>query len=174
MTLTIKMPATLPDGMTSATLAEAAARGISNALKRHFRARNQSSKHREGMPRSNFWAHVADSVQTEPHGNKALVSIDHEGVALHFEGGRISPKRGKALTIPLSPAVWDRNPREADPTREKLALVWPKGKSAGILKNKETGDAWYLLVSKADIPSDTSVLPQDATLERAGSDAINF
>lgn len=173
MVLRLEIPPQLPDGMSSRELTQAAARGISNALKRHFRAKNQSAKHRNGMPRSNFWSKVADATQTTMEGNTAVVLVDHEGVLLHLEGGTIYPKAGrKALAIPLVAAVWDQNPREYDSSREKLSLVWPKGSSAGTLRDKETGEAWYLLVAKANIPRDPGVVPADEELVQAGFDAM--
>ena len=185
MTLTLHIPSggarsssalSLPDGLTPSRLVEAAARGISNALKGHFRNRNSAAKHREGMPRSNFWSHVADSVQTKASVGAstatAHVLVDHEGVVLHLEGGTVRPKTGKALAIPLVAAVFDQNPREFDPHHEKLSLVWPKGASAGTLRDKKTGEAWFLIVSKADIPADPSVLPSESYLIQAGMEAI--
>ena len=173
MTLTLKAPPTLPDGMSDRLLAEAGARGISNALKRHFRARNDGSRHRERMPRSNYWAHVRNSVQTASEGGRAIVSIDHEGVALHYFGGTVRPRQGKkALAIPLVAGVWDQNPREFDPSREKLVLVWPKGEKAGLLIDREKKQPTYLLVSKATHKADRTVLPPEESLVQAGLEAI--
>ena len=162
---------TLPDGMSSATLAQAAARGVSNALQRHFRARNSASRHREGFPRSNYWAHVAASVQVIPNGDTATVLIDHEGVALHWKGGTIQPKNAKALAIPLAPQVADQNPREFDPSRQLCALALRKGK-APILVEKATGRALWLLLRSASIMPDPSVIPPDSVLVQAGIDAV--
>lgn len=162
----------LPDNMSSEFLAQAAARGVSNALKRHFRARNVGSKHRDGFPRSNYWAHVADSVQTIPKGSAATVLIDHEGVSLHLKGGRVAPTRAKALAIPLAPQVADQNPREYDPGRTLCAMALRKGKPP-LLVEKKTGQAIWILLKSVNIKPDPSVLPADDALVRAGLDAIS-
>ena len=126
------------------------------------------------MPRSNYWSHVAQATQVIPSPPRAIVEIDHEGVLLHFQGGTIWPSQGhKALAIPLNPAVAGQNPREYDPSRQKFSLVWPKGSSAGTLRDKKTNEPYYLLVSKASIPSDQSVLPGDEALIAAGIEAIS-
>lgn len=172
MTLELKLQGvSLPDGMTSEMLSQAAARGVSNALIRHFRSRNASSKHREGFPRSNYWAHVAAAVQTIPKGDIATVLVDHEGVKLHWKGGTIVPTRAKALAIPLAPEVADTNPREYDPGRTLCALALRKGK-APLLVEKKTGRALWLLLKAAKIEPDPSAVPDDAVLIQAGRDAI--
>lgn len=163
----------LPDGMTSEMLVQAAARGVSNALQRHFRARNASARHREGFPRSNYWSNVADSVQTIPHGPRATVLIDHEGVALHWKGGTVRPTSAKALAIPLAPKVADINPREFDPGRTLCRIARSKGKGkAAVLVEKDTGTALWLLLRSASIKPDPSVIPPESALLQAGLDAV--
>lgn len=176
MTLELQLQGvSLPDGMTSEMLVQAAARGVSNALQRHFRARNASAKHREGMPRSNYWAHVADAVQTIAKGDKATVLVDHEGVMLHWKGGTVRPVKAKALAIPLAPEVADTNPREYGRGHTLLALVKRlvgKGK-APLLVDKATGRALWVLLKSATLNPDASVVPSEESLVQAGRAAIS-
>ena len=174
MTLELQLQGvSLPDGMTSEMLVQAAARGVSDALQRHFRSRNASSKHREGMPRSNYWAHVAASVQTIAKGDIATVLVDHEGVMLHWKGGTVRPVKAKALAIPIAPEVADTNPREYDSGRTLLALVLRKKKGkAPLLVDKATGRALWVLLKSASIEPDDSVVPPEESLVQAGRDAI--
>lgn len=154
-------------------LAQAAGRGVSNAVKRHLVDRDRSSRPADGMPRTGYYGDAANSVTTEVSGKSAVITIHKEGIALHYYGGVVYPTGGrKALAIPKAPATAGRRPAELDAGRQRLALVWPKGATAGTLRDKETGEVFYLLVAKATIPSDQSVLPSEAALMDAGSAAI--
>ena len=156
----------LPDDRT---LAEAGARGMMNLIYSHLLRRNASARRRAGMPKSDYWADAADSMKVEAAGKVGVVTIDKEGAALHYYGGIVYPTGGrKSLAIPVHPAVWDQRPAEYDPSHEKLSLVWPKGEKTGTLRDKETGEPYYILVAHATIPADRSVLPtEDALLDAA-------
>lgn len=162
-----------------AVLAQAGARGVSNLIVRHLRARPAN---RRGFPSSGYWADAADSVSVLPSsGGVAAVEIAKEGVALHYEGGTVLPKDGgKALAIPLAAEVYGKNPRkwsgfrrgdEADGD-DILQLFWPKNSAHGFLKHRDTGELYYLLVPKATIKADPGVLPSDGELEAAARDDI--
>lgn len=152
-------------------LAQAAGRGVSNAVKRHLVERDARGRS-DGLPRTGYYGDAASGVTTEVSGNRAVVTIHKEGVALHYYGGVVYPTDAKALAIPKSPATAGKRPAEADPDHTKFALVWPKGKTTGTLRDKETDEVVYLLVSKAEIKEDKTVLPTDAELESAGMSAM--
>ena len=65
-----------------------------------------------------------------------------------------------------------KRPGEFDPGRDKLALVWPKGSTTGTLRDRETGEVVYLLVSHATIKADETVLPTEEELRDAAFDAM--
>ena len=154
-------------------LAQAAGRGVSNAVKRHLVERDSRGRS-DGLPRTGYYGDAAGGVTTEVSGNRAVVTIHKEGVALHYYGGVVYPTDAKALAIPKSPATAGKRPKEFDPDRAKLALVWPKGSTTGTLRDKETDEVVYLLVSKAPIPADATVLPTDGELEGAAMDRIQY
>ena len=160
-------------------LAEAGARGVSNRIVRHLRARPAN---RRGFPSSGYWADAADSVSVLPSsGGVAAVEIAKEGVALHHEGGTVLPKDGgKALAIPLAAEVYGKTPREWSGFRrgdeagddDVLQLFWPKNSAHGFLKHRDTGDLLYLLVPSVTIRADRSVLPEDGELLDAAQEGI--
>lgn len=166
LTFKVKVPDNLV--ISAQDAADAAAFGVTELITQHLRDRNASSTHRAGFPKSDYWADAADSVQTTVSGSKATVTIEKEGVALHYEGGTVYPKK-KALAIPLDPVVADIWPSEAG---GELDVFWPKNSSHGFLKDPETSDLLWLLVPKATIPADRTVLPEDAAIEQAALDAI--
>lgn len=154
-------------------LADAWRFGIEVLIKKHLIARDESRPPNGLMPKSGFYANAAGAVRSSSSGNKAVVEIDQKGVALHFYGGIILPTNGhKALSIPKHPAVHDKKPSEFDPSRQILSLVWPKGNSAGTLRHKESGAVYYLLIPKATIPADPSVLPSEAEMLDAADKAM--
>ena len=152
-------------------LAQAAGRGVSNAVKRHLVERDSRGRS-DGLPRTGYYGDAASGVTTEVSGNRAVVTIHKEGVALHYYGGVVYPTDAKALALPKSPATAGTRPKEFDPDRAKLALVWPKGETAGTLRDKETDEVVYLLVSKAKIKEDKTVLPTEDEMFEAGKSAM--
>lgn len=175
MTLTFTIPvAALADVLpTPAEFAQAAGRGVSNKVKRHLVDRDAQSGRADGMPRTGYYGDAANSVTTEVVASRATVTIHKEGVALHYYGGVVYPTAGhKALAIPKSPATAGKRPAEFDPSHEKLALVWPKGSSTGTLRDKKSGDVFYLLVAHANIPADESVIPEETALGEAAIAAM--
>ena len=95
------------------------------------------------------------------------------GAALHYYGGIVYPTGGrKALAIPLAAEVAGMRPSEwsgfshGDEAGDDdiLQLFWPKNSSHGFLKHRDTGELLYLLISKAAIKADPSVLPDAAAL----------
>ncbi|MBR2941710.1 MAG: hypothetical protein IKC14_10435 [Kiritimatiellae bacterium] len=173
MHLTIEIPpAQLRDVLPSDhELAQAAGRGVSNIVKRRLVERDRRGRS-DGLPRTGYYGDAASGVTTEVSGSRAVVTIHKEGVALHYYGGVVYPTDAKALAIPKSIQGAGKRPAEADPDRTKFALVWPKGKTTGTLRDKETDEVVYLLVSKAKIKEDKTVLPTDAELESAGMAAM--
>lgn len=153
-------------------LAQAAGRGVSNVVKRHLVDRDGRGRS-DGLPRTGYYGDAAGGVTTETAGDVAVISIPKEGMALHYYGGVVYPTNGhKALAIPKTAAAAGRRPAELDPSRQKLALVWPKGEKTGTLRDEESGEVFYLLVAKATIPADTTVLPPESDMEAAASAAM--
>lgn len=146
--------------------AEAAALGVSELVVQHLRDKNAATTRPDGFPKTDYYADAADSVTTQVSGGKAIVTIEKEGVALHYWGGTVHPKK-KALAIPIDPSVAGIWPSEHG---GELAVVWKKGERSGLLM--EDDKALYRLVHSATVPADKSVLPTDDDIERAATDAI--
>lgn len=148
--------------------AQAAEMAVTDVVARNFEAHDSVAKHRAGFRKSDYWMDAADATVSRVAGSKVIVECDKEGVALHYEGGTVYPKK-KALAIPLDPIVGDVWPSEVP---GELDVFWPKNSSHGFLKDPETSDLLYLLVPKATIPADKSVLPSDEQILQAALDAI--
>jgi len=154
-------------------LAKAGGRGISNAVKRHLVARDEARPPKDAMPKSGYYGKAASGVTTDAHGNIAVVTVPKEGMALHYYGGVVYPTAGhKALAIPKVAATAGKRPADYDPDRSKLALVWPKGSKTGTLRSRDNGEVFYILVRKAKIEADKTVMPTDGELENAAIAAM--
>lgn len=153
----------IPDAHVAA---EAAVRGVEALIIEHLRKRNDGTQpNRWGMPKTNYYADAAKNVEASVDGAIVRVEIDHPGISLHYEGGTVYPKK-KALAIPIDPAV---------------AGIWPSEYSqdhklfktpGGALGDAETGKILYILLPKATIPADPSVLPTDTEIFGAVEEAL--
>ena len=170
--LTVKSPARLPDGMTSRTLSLAAAQGVQVSVVRHLRRRHSTASRRAGFPQSGYWLDAAASTTTAPAGDAAEVTVEKEGVALHYHGGTVHPVKGKALAIPIDPSVAGKNPRELNGISDTLALLWPKNSDHGYLKDKNTSELLYLLVGATHHKPDRSVLPEEGEMAAEAEEAM--
>lgn len=164
--------------------AEKAGKRVADLVIKHLRKKNDSTKPSPfGMPKSNYYAKAADTVQYETAGNKFTVSVGTDstdknakgmGIALHYHGGTVYPKK-KALALPIDPAVAGIWPSEAGSIAtggaddERYALIWPKGSKHGFIKDTETNDLLWLLLPKATIPADPTVLPTDEGIANAAT-----
>lgn len=143
---------------------------------------------RLGAPHSKFLEYASGRVAGSPLGqttqlesadeNGALIAIKNTpGLSRAFHDLRITPKKAKALTIPLSRVSY--NKRVADLRREGHEIFRPKGtnilaeaKSAKSSKDgKPALRPLYALVHSVTIPKDEGLLPQDSQIRDWAVDA---
>ena len=154
--------------------AEAAVRGVEALIIDHLRNKNTTTQpNRYGLPKTNYYADAAKNVEASVDGATVRVEIEHPGLALHYEGGTVYPKK-KALAIPVDPSVAGIWPSEANAfaNDDEYALVWPKNSSHGFIKDTDQNRLLWLLVPKATIPADKTILPDDETTLKAAEDAV--
>ena len=153
----------IPDAHVAA---EAAARGVEALIIEHLRKKNDGTNpNRNGLPKTNYYADAAKNVAAGVTSNKVNVEIDHPGISLHYEGGTVYPKK-KALAVPVDPAVAGIWPSEY--SRDHQLFKTP----GGALGDAETGKILYILLPKATIPEDKTVLPDDAAIFNAVENAL--
>ena len=161
----------IPDAHVAA---EAAVRGVEALIIEHLRKKNDGTKpNRNGLPKTNYYADAAKNVEASVVGATVRVEIDHPGLAMHYEGGTVRPKK-KALAIPIDPAVAGIWPSEANAftNEDEYALIWPKNSSHGFIKDVEQNQLLWLLIPKATIPADKSVLPTDEETLKTAEEAV--
>ena len=146
--------------------AEASVRGVEALIIEHLRRKNAGTQpNLYGLPKTNYYAEASKNVAAGVAGNKVNVEIDHPGISLHYEGGTVYPKK-KALAVPVDPAVAGIWPSEY--SRDHKLFKTP----GGALGDADTGKILYILLPKATIPSDQSVLPTDAEIFGAVEEAL--
>ena len=153
----------IPDAHVAA---EAAVRGVEALIIEHLRNKNDGTKpNRNGLPKTNYYADAAKNVEASVDGATVRVEIDHPGLALHYEGGTVYPKK-KALAIPIDASVAGIWPSEY--SRDHQLFKTP----GGALGDAETGKILYILLPKATIPADPSVLPTDEETLKTAEEAV--
>ena len=153
----------IPDAHVAA---EAAVRGVEVLIIDHLRKKNDGTKpNRNGLPKTNYYADAAKNVEASVDGATVRVEIDHSGLAMHYEGGTVYPKK-KALALPIDPAVAGIWPSEY--SRDHKLFKTP----GGALGDADTGKILYILLPKATIKADKSVLPTDAEIFGAVEEAL--
>ena len=146
--------------------AEASVRGVEALIIEHLRKKNDGTQpNRYGLPKTNYYAEASKNDAAGVSGNKVNVEIDHPGISLHYEGGTVYPKK-KALAVPVDPAVAGIWPSEY--SRDHQLFKTP----GGALGDAETGKILYILLPKATIPEDKTVLPDDAAIFNAVENAL--
>lgn len=153
----------IPDAHTAA---EAAVRGVEALIIEHLRNKNDGTKpNRWGMPKTNYYADAAKNVEASVDGATVRVEIDHPGISMHYEGGTVYPKK-KALALPIDPAVAGIWPSEY--SRDHKLFKTP----GGALGDADTGKILYILLPKATIKADKSVLPTDEETLNTAEEAV--
>lgn len=145
---------------------------ISNAIKKHFRERNQEPN-KEGWIKSGFWAQIRDSVQLID-GAEVIVQINDPRFNLKYYGGTVTAKRGRALAIPLHEEFKGVLPSTFP--RDKFFFLPDKdGNNVGILA-EALGDhtirAAYLLRRSTQHEPDPDALPPLDDLRKEALDAM--
>ena len=161
----------IPDAHVAA---EAAVRGVEALIIEHLRKKNDGTKpNRNVLLKTNYYADAAKNVEASVDGATVRVEIDHPGLAMHYEGGTVYPKK-KALAIPIDASVAGIWPSEANAyaNEDEYALIWPKNSSHGFIKDVEQNQLLWLLIPKATIPADKSVLPTDEETLKTAEEAV--
>lgn len=143
-----------------------AAEAAGKLVRGWFLSRNTRSQ------RSNYWSQAAEATFQESDATSARLVIRHPGVRWHRYGGTIRAKPGKSMSIPLRDAVKGVWPSEKWPDR-KDAFVWRRrGKAFLAAREGNALRIFYLLVKSVTKAADPSVLPSDAAIAAAASEAI--
>jgi len=146
-------------GGNTRRLMAAAGKEMERALRNHFHERDNEPNAR-GWPKKHFWRKEvsANTALTEVAERRAVVSISSPAFAHKVTGGTITPKRGKALSIPLTSEAYLAGSASLFPRK-----LHPQGRSLA----DEQGVAQYALVRSVSHDPDPRAWPERETLENA-------
>lgn len=159
-----------------ALLAEVGRRA-GNELKKHFRLRDRDPN-KLGGARTHFWIGVSRSVSAPvPMGSFGVsgvrIDITHPGFAQKVFGGRIVPKRARALTIPVHPAAHGRRASVLANEGVKLFVLKTGPSKLGVLAAKQPDggmEVYYVLSRGVDQEADPQAMPAEGALAEAVRD----
>lgn len=173
-------------------LMAAAAGRVNKELRANFLKLNARGN-KQGWPRSNFWKRAGfdRTSVTAITDTSATVSVASAEVAHKLRGGRITAKRGKFLSLPITAkAKAAGSPREGGWTGNTLNFIPTKGggllveavatplrrTAAGLRGGKRTGgEAQYFLTPSVDQDPEPDTLPPAKKLgEAVSQEAENY
>lgn len=140
-------------------------------LRNHFTAKNKSSPNAKGFPRQNFWNRFRNVTSKASEEGVTVTVPDPQGALRHkVSGGTITPKRGRALFIPLAPEAYKLGAqarlRDAFPDafvfkgKRRLFLARPGSGGSGRGSLRILG----LLVPRVTHKADPTAIPSDAVI----------
>lgn len=157
-------------GGTLRPLLTAAAGAVAREIRTHLRTKNAQPNAR-GWPKQGFYGREAQAVAVGAVSDtEARVDIASPALAHRYLGGTITPKRGRALTIPATAEAY-----AAGAPREGYwgdRLFRPKGKRYLATKDGDTITVQYFLARSVTHQPDPSVLPADARLNQVATTAL--
>lgn len=153
------MDAVGPEGRHQ--LLSVAANAVRNACQEHVRSYAQSkhlTAHRLGAQPTGHYEKGSAAISWSADSESGTVTIPIPGISRAFGDVRVSPRRGKALTIPISDVAYGRT------VAEVRALGWtvfrPKGKDY-LMGSDESGNVkpMFRLVGGVVLRQDPTLLP---------------
>lgn len=140
------------DGLEGVNINPVFGRAAVNVTREHLFKRNATHANRLGGARTNFYAGAARGTQFEVRPDGFVLGIDQVGIRQRYQGGTITPKQAKYLTIPMSAAAHGKRAREFSDL--KFAIV--PGVGRALVRGDEV---MYRLSKGVTQKADDSVLP---------------
>jgi hypothetical protein len=140
-------------------------------LRKHFLKRDGEGNKR-GFPRRHFWRNqVAKHTALAPLTNhSATVTIASPELIHKINGGIITPKRAKALAIPISPEAYKAGSARLFP--RELTMVSRPGRppllvETGIIGKSKAWKLHYILLRSVKHAPDPNALPPQRDLAQS-------
>ena len=136
-------------------------------LRKHF-ARRDAEPNAQGWPKRHFWKRevAQHTALTEVSDDQAVVSIASPAFVHKLLGGKVTPKRGRALSIPLSADAYRAGSASLFP--RPLSRINRPGKPPLLVEKDK--DAWhlhYVLLTSVTHDPDPDALPSRLELEES-------
>ena len=139
-------------------------------VQRNFAERDQTNENPLGATRTHYWQKAAESTRFEVVPFGAVISVQQDGVHLHWKGGVVRPVNAIWLAIPVVPEAYDTYAKHY--TRDNLVFV-PRNDNLALLIDPDavssdgTADVIYVLKKYTVHKGDDTVIPSEAELADA-------
>jgi hypothetical protein len=137
-------------------------------LRKHFLKRDGEGNKR-GFPRKHFWRNqvAKQTALTSVTDTSATVTIASPELIHKINGGIVTPKRAKALAIPLSPEAYKAGSARLFP--RELTMISRPGKApllveTGIIGKSTAWKLHYILLKSVKHNPDPNALPPQRDL----------
>lgn len=146
---------------------------VASLVKQHLHDRD-ARPNRLGGQKTHFYARAGDSVSWLPSPDGVVVTVHEEGIRQRLEGGYITRKNAKALTIPISPRAHGKRAREFD---DLFKLPSTKGDpdTVGILTREDGSggiEPMFALRTRVRQDPDPTVMPDKPLIVQTASAAV--
>ena len=140
-------------------------------LRKHFLARDAEGNKR-GFPRKHFWRNqvAKQTALTSVSDDSATVSIASPELMHKITGGVVTPKRAKALAIPLSPEAYKAGSASLFP--RPLTMVIRPGRppllvETGLIGESTSWTLHYILLKSVKHDPDPRALPPQENINQS-------
>jgi hypothetical protein len=143
---------------------------VRNLLKDHYREKNANEPNRLGGRRTNFWDQVGRSVSLPvPIQSGARITISDPRIKQKIQGGTISAKRVKFLTIPVHPEAHGRRASSLERALGIALFVLITGGGNAMLAGRHNGQLtmYYALKRSVNQAPTRGALPTDDQIGKA-------
>lgn len=147
---------------------------VANVVRDHLYEKDKTGN-RLGGRRTHYYRAAGDSVAHTVSSTGAVVGVSQVGIRQRLEGGVITPKTAKALTIPVSARAHGKRAREFPDTFILDKSTSGDPDTVGVIVQDLGGgnlDALYVLRTRVEQQPDPDVLPPTFYIMEAASSAV--
>lgn len=180
-----------PQPVNPAAMNQIVGRSVTRLVTRHFQTYSAQHPNKLFGKRTNYVAKMGDATSFTADAQGVKIGIAHEGVRLRVEGGTITPKKGKYLTIPAVAAAYGKRAREFQNLSLMFRRIGGKVRAVALAvtdftpvgkgtpkkgqkaKSKSSGKVMFWLVRSANIPANRGLLPSDEAIMKEAINAVD-
>ena len=148
-------------------LEKALAHDLTAMTQSHLRALDAARPNTLGGKRSHYYGQAARNTRGDSSPGRITISIQQIGMNLHYNGGTVTPKVAKWLTIPAAPEAYGHRAREFD----DLYFVLTKRRDLALLKRGSK--VMYWLKKETTHQPDHTVIPDERAYYAQASVTVN-
>lgn len=154
-------------------LMELAGNAVKFTLREHFEMKARRPNKR-GFHKTGYWSKIESATTfIGSTAASATVAIQDDTFTAKIYGATITPKKAKALAIPLSDQAYGKRPTQWDnPTLLKLVKRNGKAPLLATVGSDGSINPQYVLLRRVRVPADAEALPRDEKIWKSVFDEL--